>query len=631
MVALLSLAGSLVAQGSGQASASGIAPKPVNELDCNGFSTVYKSVKPDLGGLCTDPLTPPGTWSTQAARFYDNGHYIGHDEPSVKFISTAAGSGNDITYYMQLSTDPSAPPTDNSGPNNTTDYAELSPAPWFGLPICDPDSYPQNPCTQASDSNSGGISNPAAAGSAFLELQFYPPGYPPFIDSPSCSPGKWCAALNIDSLEAGFNFAGLNPACEEPVNFAFLQTNGVPAGPPSPQLADVETFTPNANTLMLNPGDVLKVAIHDVSVGTGTDGLALETIVDDLTTHQSGYMIASAANGFMNTNVSNCSGNPFNFAAEYSSASQGNQVPWAALEGGVLMEDEIGHFEVCSSVSNQLGYTASYQGGSSTFSDPSVFQECNGGSEGANYRSPEQGCSLTTLNCPGATTEDGLACPAPPGGTEPNAAEGLPCEYSDYLCMPKGQRTITTTSPTVTTSTVDWPVAGCQDNYFQNGDLDFDGTSYQPDWPNGQSDHPSSFQYMGPFFNASSRSPGSSYPDVQFETDALASEGFCNVSSGLGCTVPPIGAAFYPFWSLGHGSLFGGLDTSDQAAMGGQGNGGAACVWNFGNVIPGTTVNSLGMDSEYGIADIARYGGTATSPVMANPQLGHGCGAGGPN
>ena len=66
-----------------------------------------------------------------------------------------------------------------------------------------------------------------------LELQFYPPGYGPFIDPASCDTTHWCAALTIDSLESQFNFANLNPNCEEPVNFAFLQRNGVPAGPPA--------------------------------------------------------------------------------------------------------------------------------------------------------------------------------------------------------------------------------------------------------------------------------------------------------------------------------------------------------------------------------------------------------------
>jgi hypothetical protein len=82
-----------------------VAPKPTNLLDCNGHSTKYKEVKKDLGGLCTDPR---GTWG---GRFEDNGVYVGHDEPSVKFISSAPGSGNDMTYVNTLGKDPQAKPT----------------------------------------------------------------------------------------------------------------------------------------------------------------------------------------------------------------------------------------------------------------------------------------------------------------------------------------------------------------------------------------------------------------------------------------------------------------------------------------------------------------------------------------
>ena len=213
----------------------------------------------------------------KANRFVDNGWYVGHDEPSVKFISSAPGSGNTMTYLTKIPVDPRRAPTPSG---SVTNYGQLSVAPWFGLPMCDPNSYPQNPCTPDSDSNVG-LNVPNAAGSAFMELQLYPPGYTPFVDSESCSATKWCAALTIDSLECNFNFASCNPNCEEPVNFAFLQTNGVPAGPPSPQLADVSTLLPNSNTLMINQGDVLQVSISDPSQG-------FTTVVRDLTTHQTG-------------------------------------------------------------------------------------------------------------------------------------------------------------------------------------------------------------------------------------------------------------------------------------------------------------------------------------------------------
>jgi hypothetical protein len=213
-----------------------------------------------------------------------------------------------------------------------------------------------------------------AAGSAFMELQLYPPGYTPFVDSESCSVTKWCAALTIDSLECNFNLVTCNPNCEEPVNFAFLQNNGVPTGPPSPQLADVSSFLPNANTLLINPGDVVAISITDPPQG-------LTTVIRDLTTRQTGYMTASAANGLMNTSISTCDGTPFTFHAEYNTASINNRVPWAALEGGVLMEQEVGHSEVCNSLKYQDPFSASYPGGQS-FADSYTYDTCVGGSEG---------------------------------------------------------------------------------------------------------------------------------------------------------------------------------------------------------------------------------------------------------
>lgn len=560
------------------------ASKPASDADCNGYSTTYSAVRPGLQALCTDPITIHANGTT--GRFYDNGRYVGHDEPSVKFISNDPGSANNITYAMKLSTDPRLRPTvpGTRGPV-VTDYAELSPAPWFGLPICDPNSYPLNPCTPDSDSNGSGINDPNAAGSAFMEMQFYPPGYQPFIDGPSCDATHWCAALTIDSLECSFDFAFCNPQCEEPVNFAYLQRDGVPAGPPAPLASDVSTFTPNRETLLMNPGDVLVVTMKDTPQG-------FLTAIQDLTTHQTGFMVASAANGFANSNPQTCANTPFSFHPEFSTAAQQNQVPWAALEGGVLMEDELGHFEACSSVTNSfpVGETA----GSQTFDDPNVFQTCVGGSEGPGQvgEGPCTTDASGTTTCQNATTEGDTSCP----NNSPGASL---CEYSDAFCMPAGPRQINVNGRL---EEVSWPIAGCQDDAFQNGDLDFDGTSYNADWPDGSPLHPTSFQYIGPF-----DANGRPYPQVQFESDVPASEADCNTTTGADCTALPAGAAFYPFWSLGR-------------------SGRGSCVWNFGNDIRGVTVNDFGGDAEYGTPDVARFGGTVTSPVLANPELGRGCG-----
>ena len=91
------------------ASSKSVMPNHTSMMDCNGHSPKYKDVKQDLGGLCTDPNG--GLWNGKSYRFDDNGVYVGHDEPSIKFISSAAGSGNNLTYVNRLSTDPQGKPS----------------------------------------------------------------------------------------------------------------------------------------------------------------------------------------------------------------------------------------------------------------------------------------------------------------------------------------------------------------------------------------------------------------------------------------------------------------------------------------------------------------------------------------
>ncbi len=560
-----------------------VAPNAVSEVDCNGWSPKYAAVR-KLSADCTDPIK---VVNGKGQRFIDNKWYEGHDEPSVRFISSTPGSGNTMTYLTKIPVDPRKSPTASG---RVTNYGQLSVAPWFGLPMCDPKSYPQNPCTRDSDSNSGSISDPHAAGSAFMELQLYPPGYTPFMDNTSCSATKWCAAVTIDSLECNFNVATCNANCEEPINFAYLQTNGVPAGPPSPQLADVTSMVPNQNTLMINGGDTLVVSISDPPQG-------FTTAIRDLTTHQTGFMVASASNGFMNTNIADCSGTPFTFHAEYSTASQPNQVPWAAAEGGVLMEQEIGHSEVCNSVTNQDPFSMTYPGGQS-YSDPESFDTCMGGSERPNAVG-EGPCTPT--GCTNATTQGPngpMACPTN------NPASGSLCEFADGYCFQKGTRTaLVNDVPTTEFSDANQ----CAASRYQNGDLDFDGLDYiASSWPDGTRNHPTAFEYAGPF-----QASGRPYPQIQFESDIGGSSALCTVSTGAGCTVPPISAAFYPYWSLSALSNAFGSHTT-------------ACVWNFGKDLP-NTINDFGKDAQYGTPDVARYGGTIISAVQPNPEFSGGC------
>jgi hypothetical protein len=212
-----------------------------------------------------------------------------------------------------------------------------------------------------------------------------------------------------------------------------------------------------------------------------------------------------------------CSGTPFDFRAEYNTARQQNQVPWAALEGGVLMEQEAGHFEPCSALTNPFPVTETAPDGQS-FSDPNVYQTCRGGFEAT--ATGEGPCDLTTGVCVNATTEAGALCPTN------NSLTAALCEFSDAPCMPAGARTISIDGQA---QTVRWPVAGCLDIVFQNGDLDFEGSSYRPDWPDGSAGHPTAFAYLGPFDGHSH-----TYPVVQFETTIGGSEILCNIQTGTG-------------------------------------------------------------------------------------------------
>jgi hypothetical protein len=68
-------------------------------------------------------------------------------------------------------------------------------------------------------------------------------------------------------------------------------------------------------------------------------------------------MIASAANGFMNTSIADCSGTPFNFQPEYNTARAQNVIPWGFGPYIINSQFEIGHFEPCTSLQNPVTTT----------------------------------------------------------------------------------------------------------------------------------------------------------------------------------------------------------------------------------------------------------------------------------
>lgn len=460
------------------------------------------------GILCAEQRDNPG----------GQAYYVGHDEPALLFYSNVPGAGFNNTYRIRLPKDPPTLPRQD-GTGGTWNF-QLHPALWFGMAMCDDQGNPNPggapgrpniPCTPDSDNNIFDSPDPSARdyignhpGTAFMEMQFYPPGWinsnSGAVDADSAT--KWTAALNIDSFQSNDNTGqGNNAACValtngEYVNFAFIQTDGVPypAGSPSPLGPFVST---NDKTLRMNGGDELIVTIADTEHG-------LKVTVKDVTTGQTGFMVASGANGFASVlwdpNGNNCDFATHNLAHDfhpaYATSSEHTRVPGAAHSYNIAFSDEIGHFEYCSSVAQEFGACTSVTGSDKKAGlDDGVFGGC---------------------------IDPGFA-----------AAFGL------------------------------LHIGGCLD-----GDTDFDGVPYRDNtWPGSFKDpvqdalfHAEPVVFSSPLLtdaNGSHRNFSRvafevDLPRIEFGTTPACQRHLSNPSDpnpGQGCVNPPKGAAFYPFYS----------------------------------------------------------------------------------
>ena len=213
------LAGGNVAPAS--ASPAKATPPTASHIDCSNGNR----------SLCTEVF--------DSEAIFGQNHYVGHDEPSTLFYSNTPGSGNQMQYRGTLPTEPAV---SNIPGKNNYDFQYYA-AIWFGMAMCDTQSYPEQVSTCAPDSNSN-IVDPTKSrnhpGTAYMELQFYAPGYVNQWNGFTCSATQWCVSLTIDSLsENPVTGQLLNSTCAattgvEYVNFAYLTKSGKPQGPPNP-------------------------------------------------------------------------------------------------------------------------------------------------------------------------------------------------------------------------------------------------------------------------------------------------------------------------------------------------------------------------------------------------------------
>ena len=387
-----------------------------------GASAVQRinCAEPEMNVLCAEPVDSVG---------YGD-EYTGHDEPSLLFYSNTAGSGNSSKYELVLPSDPKVQPN-QAGTAGTWNF-QLHVAFWVGMALCDNQSGPEfthAPCTPDSDTNIFDGTDPAGPdyigkhpGTAFLELQFYPPGWAPAV---SCDPTKWCAAMAIFSFNQDQNSGVpnnadcLNTVGVEPANFAFVTLSGAPHAPPSPLAQTGDTFTANpATDLFMNSNDRLVIDIHDSPAG-------LVAGIDDKTSGQSGSMTASAANGFAQVlyepNSAACHQAPYTFRPMYASSSEHTRVPWAAHSYNVAFSDEIGHFEYCSTVDSEGGDCTSNNEGSLDGDDAGCF------SAASSLLVPIGGCIATDNDFDGVSYQNVWP------GTDPNRGQDAKYHPSSIL------------------------------------------------------------------------------------------------------------------------------------------------------------------------------------------------------
>ena len=277
----------------------------------------------------------------------------------------------------------------------------------------------------------------------------------------------------------------------------------------------------------MSSGDRLQVSIHDTPEG-------VQTQINDLTSGESGSMTASPANGFAQFKYAptgnSCKAIPYAFHPMYSTSSEQTRVIWAAHSYNIAFSDEIGHFQFCNGVAV-----------------------------------PATPFGVDSAGKP-------IACPA--GNTEGSGKNQEPTEGAgeDDFCFPASEA-------------LRIKVQGCTDT-----NTGFDGLSYQPVWPDGNTGlHPTSVLFASPRFGGSY---AQSYDRAAFEADLPRIEfSTCDRSTGAGCTLIPttddnVPAAFYPYFST-------------TKAIG-------TCSWQFGGAIPGST-NDFSRNNQYGSLLLLTY------------------------
>ena len=201
-------------------------------LDCNGHSPVQQRARGD--GV----HRPARHRRRQPARFFDNGLYIGHDEPIIRFVSSQPGSGNDVTWRETLPRDPDALPTVAHPGSDVTHWFELSIAPWFSMALCNPQSYPLRRASRTATPTPRPATSTRAAAAArswrCSSTRQASRRSSTTSRATTSTGARRCTSTTWSATTA----SSLQPQLRGADELRVHPANGVPTGPPSPQLSD---------------------------------------------------------------------------------------------------------------------------------------------------------------------------------------------------------------------------------------------------------------------------------------------------------------------------------------------------------------------------------------------------------
>ncbi len=305
----------------------------------NGRSPAQKSVRVSLA--CTDPRSiydgcrctsaTTGTTSVTTSRSFAS--------------CPTPGSGNDVTLIETLPRDPAALPDGRDPRSDIThwfDYRWRRGSRWRSAT-----PTPTRSILQAAERHERADMRERRRAAAALVPRgaVLPTGIGAVHRQHQCDNTHWCASLHINDLECS---SGSSTATRTPWS---RRTSGsssatCPTGPAGPQLANSVVHAEREGAAD-EPRRPAQGAHLGCELAGG--GRALERRLDDLTTGKSGFMLASAENGFMQRR-SRTARSSRSTTSPSTPPPESQHRPLGGARDQLSTQYEIGHFKPCTSV-----------------------------------------------------------------------------------------------------------------------------------------------------------------------------------------------------------------------------------------------------------------------------------------